>query len=331
MSANRPGGTTGGTRRGTVPSLPPAARTVVRRPSIVETALVPFPTDPGVIAAMKTFGVTADDILGHGGEAWVYALGDDRVVRILQPGGRAADMVRRQRLVSELNRGGALFALPHILEIGEVAGRAFSVERRLPGRSVLDELRSSAGSARKHLVERHLDAAAALGDLSLEPRRTYGDLIAEDQLTTSTWRRYLVERAAANLSRSGRQFRSVDPEELADGLPEPTRPSFVHLDAYVGNMLTDGTNVTAVIDIGSTSVAGDRRLDPLSAAVYLTAPEITPVATASDVDVAASWLRAAGLHHWFEPARRWLAAFWSAAVDDPTLFGWCRGVLLEGH
>ena len=28
------------------------------------------------------------------------------------------------------------------------------------------------------------------------------------------------------------------------------------------------------------------------------------------------------------PARRWLAVFWSAAMDDPTLDRWCRLVLL---
>jgi aminoglycoside phosphotransferase (APT) family kinase protein len=103
----------------------------------------------------------------------------------------------------------------------------------------------------------------------------------------------------------------------------------VHLDAFAGNLLTDGRRITAVIDIGSTSVAGDRRLDPLSAVVYLVAPEITPGFGAGDVDVARSWLRAAGLQDWFDPARRWLAAFWSAAVDDPNVLGWCRGVLLE--
>ena len=80
---------------------------------MVETARVPSPSDPGVIAAMKTFGVTADDLLGHGGEAWVYALGDDRVVRILHPGGQAAGMVRRQGLVAEFEPwGSSLCASP---------------------------------------------------------------------------------------------------------------------------------------------------------------------------------------------------------------------------
>ncbi len=287
------------------------------------------PEDAGVVSVMRQFAVTADDLLGHGGEAWVFALGDDRVVRILQPGGRIEDIVRRRALVAELGRAGAPFALPDVLEVGEMDGRAFAVERRLPGRSVLDELRSSEGPARKDLVERYLEAADALGDLSLERRLTYGDLIGDGAITTSTWRAYLVERAAANLARSTSDFSSVDADALADGLPEPTGPSFVHLDAFAGNVLTDGTRITAVIDIGSTSLAGDRRLDPLAAAVYLVSPDITDPVRDTDVDVAMSWLRATGLHQWFEPARRWLAAFWSSAVDDEKLLRWCRRVLLE--
>jgi hypothetical protein len=290
---------------------------------------VAFPEDPGVLSVMRTFAVTADDLLGHGGEAWVFALGDDRVVRILQPGGRVDDIVRRQGLVAELSRARPLFALPEVLEVGEMADRVFAVERRLPGRSVLHELASSSGPARKHLVETHLDAAAALGDLSLAPRQTFGDLIVDGAITTSTWRAYLAERAAANLARSTSDFWSIDPGALADGLPEATGPSFVHLDAFAGNMLTDGARITAVIDIGSTSLAGDRRLDPLSAAVYLLSPEITPMVSPSDIDVTMSWLRAAGLREWFEPASRWLAAFWSVAVDEVTLHRWCRRVLLD--
>jgi hypothetical protein len=191
----------------------------------------------------------------------------------------------------------------------------------------MDELRYCEGDARARLIEAHLDAAAALGDLRLAPRGWFGDLMIDEAITTSTWRAYLEERAATNLARSTGEFRSIDPVALADRLPETADPSFVHLDAFAGNMLTDGARITAVLDIGPTSVAGDRRLDPLAAAVYLASPEITPVVTPADVDVAMSWLRAVGLHDWFDPARRWLAAFWSAAVDDPRVLAWCRAVL----
>jgi aminoglycoside phosphotransferase (APT) family kinase protein len=293
-----------------------------------QTARVDFPDDAGLVAVLNRFAVGADAMLGHGGEAWVYALDDERVLRVLHAGGRTDDVTRRQVLVDELVRSAPAFALPEVVDMGELDGRVYAIERRLPGRSVMDELRVSEGRARARLIEAHLDAAAALGDLHLEPRDTYGDLIADDPITTPTWRAYLEQRAATNLAASLPEFRSIDAAALASALPEPSAPAFVHLDTFAGNMLTDGSRITAVLDFGPTTVAGDRRLDPLSAAVYLASPDITPAAVPADVDVAMSWLRTAGLDGLYEPARRWLAAFWSFAVDDPRVLRFCRDVLV---
>jgi aminoglycoside phosphotransferase (APT) family kinase protein len=289
---------------------------------------VDFPDDAGLVAVLRRFGVPAAAVLGHGGEAWVYSLDHDRVLRVLHADGRADDVLRRQALVDELSLAMPRYALPAVLEVGEVDGRVFAVERRLPGRSVLEELRYCEGAARARLIEAHLDMAAGIGDLHLPARDGFGDLIVDDAITTSTWRAYLERRAAANLARSTRELRLIDPTAIAESLPDVTDPTFVHLDAFSGNMLTDGTHITALLDIGSTSLAGDRRLDPLAAAAYLASPQVTPVAIPKDVDVAMSWLRAAGLHDLFVPARRWLAAYWSAAVDDPRVLDWCRAVLL---
>jgi hypothetical protein len=286
------------------------------------------PYDPGVRAVLKELGISHADLLGHGGEAWVYALDAERVVRVLHVGGRASDIERRRLLVDELHQAAPSFALPEILEVGEIGDRVYAIERRFPGKSVMDALPSTAGRQRRLLIESHLDAAASLGDLHLEHRR-FGDLLDDDPITTETWPDYLVERATANLARSTDDFWSIDASDLVDELPEAAVPAFVHLDAFAGNMLTDGTAITAVIDIGATSVAGDRRFDPLSAAIYLIAPEITPVVIAADIDVAMSWLRATGLDQWFDPVRRWLAAYWSAAVDEPDLLQWCRRVLID--
>src|SRR5262249_50063745 len=103
---------------------------------------------------------------------------------------------------------------------------------------------------------------------------------------------------------------------------------FVHLDAFAGNMLTDGTAITAVLDFGATSIVGDRRFDPLATACYLIAPSITPMATPADADVAIGWLRNAGLADRLDPCRRWLAAYWSFALDDAALVEWCAQILL---
>jgi hypothetical protein len=135
----------------------------------------------------------------------VYALDDDRVLRILRDGGRKADVLRRMALVEELALSHPVYRLPEVL-----------------------------------------DTSASLGDLHLPAHVGFGDLIADDSIVAPTWRAYLEERAARNLARSTPELRQVDPVGIADGLPDASTPSFVHLDAFAGNFLTDG----ARIDVG---------------------------------------------------------------------------------
>jgi hypothetical protein len=99
------------------------------------------------------FGVAPDALLGHGGEAWVYALDDGRVQRILREGGRKADVLRRLSLVEELTLAQPAYRLPEVLDVGKIEGRTYAIERRLPGRSVLEELGRIEGPARERLIE----------------------------------------------------------------------------------------------------------------------------------------------------------------------------------
>jgi len=297
--------------------------------AIVETSYVDFPSDPGLVAVALRFGIAPSALLGHGAEAWVYALDNERVLRVLHDGGKKADVLRRMALVQELALSHPVYRLPEVLDLGEVEGRTYAIERRLPGRSMMEELGRLEGAERERLIEAYLDTSAVLGDLRIPAHTGFGDLIADDSIVAPTWHEYLEERAARNLARSIPELRQVDPVGIADGLPDTGAPSFVHLDLFAGNLLTDGVRVTAVLDIGASSLAGDRRLDPIASAVYLADPHVTPTATAHDVDVALAWLRAAGLAEWFERGRRWLAAYWSFEVDDPKVIAWCSEVLLR--
>jgi hypothetical protein len=75
------------------------------------------------------------------------------------------------------------------------------------------------------------------------------------------------------------------------------------------------------------ALVGDRRLEPLAAVAYLH-PNITPTASDADRALAQAWLAERNLVPLYEPARRWLAAFWSIARDDRKLHEWCREILL---
>ena len=146
----------------------------------------------------------------------------------------------------------------------------------------------------------------------------------------ASWSEFLSAKADASLARSSEELRGTNTSAIVADLPAVEQRSFVHLDAFAGNMLTVGALITAVIDFGPSCVAGDRRFDAISCAAYLSTPLITPTMVPQDAAVAASWLRAVGLDDLHIPVRRWIVAFWAFAVDDELLHQWCREVLLGG-
>jgi hypothetical protein len=207
-----------------------------------------------------------------------------------------------------------------------VGERWVTIETRLPGRPLAQVLSTSTGSNRESLIVRLLECAHAMQRLRVE-RAWYGDLCDDAPVRAASYRDYLRDRAAESLAYAGPPLIAVSAESLAAALPEPAVPSFVHLDLYAGNVLIEDNQVTAVVDFGSVPIVGDARLDPLSAAAYLT-PYITPTATDTDRHVAREWLQARGLLPLLEPVSRWLAARWSHATTDVKLHAWCRGTLL---
>ncbi len=280
-------------------------------------------------AVLDAFGVGPQALLGRGNEAAVYALDSDRVLRVLHPGEDTDQLTRTEALLRDLVTSAVPFQLPEILEIGRIGTQGYAIERRLPGRSLLERLTAKDNAPRDELIEAYLETAWTLADLRPRGWAYYGELAAPEPLRAKTWRQFLAARADRSLATARSPLDQVDGAALAADLPEPASAEFVHLDAFAGNMLTDGAVITAVLDIGYPCVAGDRRVNPLAAAVYLELrPQMVAIGTARDRQVARAWLRSAGLLDLLDPVRRWLAAYWAFAVDDDPLQAWCRSVLL---
>ncbi|XXT15431.1 phosphotransferase [Sorangium sp. So ce429] len=285
--------------------------------------------DAPLLSVMSHFGLSQGALLGIGGEACVFALGTDRIARVHHPGTAREAVDLRARLLEDLRRSASAvpFSIPRVLEITERHGRIITIEPRLPGRPLLHVLGEATGTERDDLVTRFLDASTRLRALRLD-HEGYGDLCEAEPIRTSSHRAYLEQRARKSLASAGSAFAGVDPSRLAAALPEPARPSFVHMDLFPGNVLVEDQEVSAVVDFGGPSALGDARLEPLSAVAYLT-PFITPTATDRDRHLAREWLQAQHLDALLAPAERWLAARWSFARDDVRLHQWCREVLLD--
>lgn len=281
-------------------------------------------------AVLAAFGLDGSALLGAGGEARVYALDEERVLRVPR-GALPTAVLEDRRAFLDAIAGGDL-VVPEVLEHLEVAGLTVVVERRLPGRSALEVL-GEPGTDRATLVRHHLDVVARIADLRC-PADSFGELWGDFALQARSFRAWAAARLGASLRVGDEAYRDLDPHRLTDDLvdalaePEPPAPVLVHLDAYLGNLLADRDRITAVIDFGPMSIGGPRDLDPAAAVAYL-APEITPTATDADRAVARTWAAERGLSDLLAPAERWLATYWTAAADDEALQRWCRRVLLE--
>jgi hypothetical protein len=286
------------------------------------------PLDAGLARVMDALGIDSKAMLGQGGESWVFALDEKRIARINRPGTNRTQVDGRTALLSELehSRERVPFAIPLILDTVASEGYIITIERRLPGRPLTQLLAESAGEARADLVRAYLEAAAQIGDLTIH-RPWYGDLLSANAIRTSSYHDYLEQRAAQSLKAAGPDFKNIDPARLAAALPRPDDKALVHLDAFPGNMLAESGAITAVIDFGAPSMLGDRRLDPLTAAIYLD-PAITPTATEADRSIAQDWLVARGLARHYWAVQNWIAAYWSFATDDISLYRWCRKILV---
>ncbi len=271
--------------------------------------------------------------IGEGGEAEVFALDADRVLRRFRRPDHPA-IEQRIAFTQEVARGASHldFAVPEILDQHvDDAGRRCFVERRLSGRSMTEALGSVSGSQRVSLLTSYLETAYTLREISFE-RPFFGEIIPESPIRTSTWREYL----AASLERQvgaadATAYPEIDDlEAVVDALrtevaaaAEPD-PSLLHFDYFPGNVMCDDTRITAVIDWSVLSIVGDPDLDVALAVAYF---GVTPTATPADVAFSWDWLRDHDLANRAEVYERWGSAWWLPGSYDEQIRSWVVSVL----
>lgn len=276
----------------------------------------------------QNFNLSAQNRLGEGGEAEVFGLDSDRIIRLFRSGTNIADVNRRTTLLAEIATGarGLPFATPEPLETGETVGRHFTLEKRIPGTSLLQGLETARGAQRRRLIEQYMEIGWQIGQIDVT-RPYFGEMSHADPIQAPSWEAYLVERSTRSLAAS--PLAHIDPSDFVRPLLQgEIEPGLVHLDYFPGNVMAAGGQITAVIDFGYATIIGDRRMNGLVAAAHLVTPRITPTVTAEDREIAFAWLEAHGLFEYYENGLPWLAAYWTFAWDDTPLFEWCRSILV---
>ncbi len=287
-------------------------------------------------AVLRRFGVGPEDRIGHGGDATVYALDGERVLRVLHS--TNSPIARIAAFYDELAGQDPGFALPRVLEFGEIDGTAYSIDRLIPGRPLIDVLPELSGQRRRAALDAYLDGATAIGRLRCE-RPLYGEVLADPPLQRSTWTQFLLDRADAALSVSGGYLGDDVPaldEAIAatkrriSALPARPERRLVHGDYFPGNvMLGDDLAVSGVIDFGTLTVMGDTAMDVVSAIIFI---EVVPAGDPEDaayLTARAMRTRGAGFVELMRAYRAYYALRLApyAEADDARLYAWCARTL----
>jgi len=303
--------------------------------AVSEVRRDPF-EEPARRAVLDRYGVGPDHLIGKGGEAHVFAVDPERVLRLHRnPDHRstAAYLRRIGAFYATLDRHAVPFALPEVLEVHEDEV-AWSIERRLPGRPFDSMLDGLEGDDRVTAIRAYVDAAAAFGALGVPDGfgDGMGELFTEEALRATSWGELLEARLAMQLERGEAVVRDLVPrlDRAAERILALARAetavgrTLVHGDFFPGNVLFgDHLEVSAVLDLGWLTVVGDPTHDVRSAVAFWS---VRPWAKPGDREV----LVASAARHlgpdalaMLERTERFEQARFAFVAEDPHLFAWC--------
>jgi len=292
--------------------------------------------DPVRRAILDRYGVGPDDFLGRGGEANVFALDPERVLRLHRSSVSAAsaDYTRRiGALYDVLDRGAVPFALPQVLEVHQEEV-SWSIERRLAGAPLDARLDGLADDERRQAIDGYVDGAADFAALGVPAGfgEGCGELFTVEGLRADRWADLLADRLelqrqldlsgirdhVPDLDRAAERIIASAREEPADGR------TLVHGDYFPGNVLLgDDLRISAVLDFGWLTVVGDPTHDVRSAVSFW---GVRPWSRPGDEE---ALLAAAERHLGPDAAdliartRRFEQLRFAFVAEDPHLHAWC--------
>lgn len=276
---------------------------------------------------LQHHGLTEADRLGSGWESRIYALGQDRILRIPKPEPNAEARVRARAAFT--NSLPALpFAVPRLREITSVGGVLVTVEDRIAGRSLAEILPELAQDRRRQALAAYLETAEAMAALKTEG--DYGDLLVPQPLRCAHWGDYLARRLdgfaadealVADVPGLAGIVARLRTQLLA--LPDPEK-RIVHGDIWPPNvMMDDALRVTGLIDFSFTTRIGDTAMDLAGAAQFIRIGN-----PHADADHAFLMERIESRHGTALRARfrlydAWFAFSFAYGHDEPVIYPWC--------
>jgi aminoglycoside phosphotransferase (APT) family kinase protein len=234
-----------------------------------------------------------------------------------------AALGRKQTFLQEL-AGRLPFATSEIEAIAPDG--SWTIERRIPGTSLLVLLRTLHGRERETALTRYAEAVDAIGTVRFA-ERPYGQILAEPATIADTWHDYLRRRldefiaangAAIESHRGGLDALRTTTLRLLDDVAAMPPKALIHGDYFPGNVIVDRLHVTGLVDFSIWTVVGDPLYDVIGALIFL---EMAEEAAPGDVALVRRVLRARHGDALDAPAQFYRAYFAFAMADPGNLAG----------
>ena len=288
---------------------------------------------------IRRFSLSQDDLLGFGGESRVYALNEQRVLRVYERGVDRDNAERLRRFYESLSAHDLPFELPVVLDLDELDGILYAIEQRIYGDQMTNFLKTATGEARMRSLVSYVKTANRIQELPVEASE-FGELLVPKPMRRPAWAEYLAAHAHDSLSRGGDNLQEDVPdlgnivaawEKDLELVSDITAPSLVHGDYFPGNVMVDERGlVIAVIDFSPMTVAGDPRLDVLCALIFI---EVDHGYQPGDSETVRQLIEARhgeGVLRLADVYRTYYSLYFSPVkTRDPRLYKWCVENLTE--
>jgi putative membrane protein len=287
---------------------------------------------------LAMFGIGRDRLLGSGGESEVFALDEQRVLRLYRrphaPSDRTVDQLRH--LFAGWEEIDVGLEVPKILEVGQRSGRFFTVDRRFSGQCLSPWLAHAEPGQRRQALTSFLDATERLHRLP-SPIPGFARLVGEQAPRQFGSLGELLHTMLAGPVQTSRAQLEQDLPEVAevwarlhaDLAQRVVTPALVHGDVCPPNtyltLRGERWEVTGIGDFSPHTVNGDPLMDIAGAVAFL---ELERYAEAAEDS---AWLEALAVQrggpevtHWIDVYRRFYGFYFSDSFDfDPALYAWC--------
>lgn len=232
-------------------------------------------------AILRTYQVAEGDYLGSGIEADVYALDEQRVLKLYHATVRLADLETLQIFYNTLNTRAVGYAFPQIYSIETMEDFIVATEKRLHGQTMQAVLPQLDDARLNIVMQQYLEATLALQRVQLtEPLHRYKlfDEYSISQTTNGDWHAFLwayilrkMSQLEPYLSKDVQQFQAK--LNVIHGVlsqPYCGAYSVIHGDFFPGNLLVDHQyHIRGIVDFGLMTMIGDPLFDIATGWVFI--------------------------------------------------------------